>query len=44
MIRQLRCPTFFMTLSYADLYRNDLIANIFKLKRQNKSEEHITNM
>ena len=32
-IRQLGCPTFFMTLSCADLHWNDLIVNIFKLKR-----------
>ena len=40
-IRQLGCPTFFMTLSCADLHWNDLIVNIFKLKI---SEEHIEKM
>ena len=40
MIRQLGCPTLFMTL-YVDLHWNNLIANIFKLKRQNISEEDI---
>ena len=39
IIGQLGCPTFFMTLSCAELHWNDLIANIFKLKRQNISEE-----
>ena len=44
MIRQLGCPTFFMTLSCADLHWNDLIANIFKLKRQKMSDENINNL
>ena len=44
MIRQIGCPTFFMTLSCADLHLDDLIANIFKLKRQNLSEEHVKNV
>ena len=44
MIRRLGCPTFFVTLSCADLHWNDLIANMFKLKRQNISEEHIKNI
>ena len=43
MIRQLGCPTSFMTLSCADLHWNDLIANSFMLKRQNMSEVHIKN-
>ena len=44
IIRQLGSQTFFMTLSCADLHWIDLIANIFKLKRQNISEEHVKNM
>ena len=44
MISPLGCQTVFMTLSLADLHWNDLIANIFKLKRQNISEERIKNM
>ena len=44
MIRQLGCPTLFMTLSCADLNRNDLIANAFKLKGQNISDENIKNI
>ena len=44
MIRQLGCPTFFMTLSCVDLRWNDLIADIFNLKGQNISVEHIKNM
>ena len=43
-IRQLGCPPFFMTLSFADLHWNDYIANIFKLKRQKISAENIINM
>ena len=33
MLRQLGSPGIFMTLSCADLHWDDLIANIFQLKR-----------
>ena len=35
-----RMPNIFMALSCADLRWNDLIANIFKLKRQTISEKN----
>ena len=41
MIRQLGCPTFFMTLSCADLHWNDLLCNIFKLQQQIVSEDYL---
>ena len=43
MIRQLGCPTFFMT-SRADLHWNYLTANTFKFKKYNISEENIKNV
>ena len=44
MIRHLGCPTFFMTLSCADLHWNDFITNIFKLKKQKMSDKNINNL
>ena len=44
MVKQLGLPTFFMTLSCADLRWNELIAIISKLKCESLSEEQINNM
>ena len=41
MVKQLGPPSFFLTLSYADLRWNELISIIYKLKRQEVSEECI---
>ena len=41
MVKQLGPPSFFLTLSYADLRWNELISIIYKLKRQEVSEEFI---
>lgn len=43
MIRQLGCPTFFLTLSAANLHLNELIAIITKLQNRPMSEEQIQN-
>ena len=44
MVKQLGLPTFFMTLSCADLRWNELIAIISKLKGENLTGEDINNM
>ena len=44
MIKQLGLPTFFMTLSCADLRWNELIAIIGKLKGTPYTEEDISSM
>lgn len=44
MIRQLGCPTFFLTLSAADLRWDDLVAIIAKLQNKSMSEEEIQNL
>ena len=44
MVKQLGLPTFFMTLSCADLRWNELISIISKLKGERLSEEQINNM
>ena len=44
MVKQLGLPTFFMTLSCADLRWNELISIISKLKGENLSEDDIRNM
>ena len=44
MVKQLGLPTFFMTLSCADLRWNELISIISKLKGENLSDEQINNM
>ena len=41
MVKQLSCPTFFMTLSSADLRWNELISLIAKLDNLKLSEEDI---
>ena len=41
MVKQLGLPTFFMTLSCADLRWNELITIISKLKGEDLSDEHI---
>ena len=41
MVKQLGCPTFFMTLSSADLRWNELISIIAKLDNPKLSEEDI---
>ena len=41
MIRQLGCPTFFLTLSCADLQWNDLICIISKINGTPLSDEDI---
>ena len=42
MVKQLDFPTFFLTLSCADLRWNDLIEIITKFKNMNLSEEQIS--
>ena len=44
MVKQLGIPTFFMTLSSADLKWNELISIINKLNKQGLSEEDIRNL
>ena len=44
MIRQLGCPTFFLTLSCADLYWEDLIYIISQLNDLNLSRDDIQNL
>ena len=44
MVKQLRIPTFFLTLSCADLRWNELISIIAKLNGLNISEEDIDQM
>ena len=44
MIKQLRLPSFFMTLSCADLRRDKLISIIASLKGDNIQDEDIQNM
>ena len=44
MVKQLGLPSFFMTLSCADLRWNELIAIISKLKGENLSEEDINSI
>ena len=44
MVKQLGLPTFFMTLSCADLRWNELISTISKLKGEILTEEQINNM
>ena len=39
MVKQLGCPTFFITLLCANLHWNDLVEIIAKLKNMNLSEE-----
>ena len=41
MVKQLGCPTFFMTLSSVDLRLNELISVIAKLNNLKLSEEDI---
>ena len=41
MVKQLGIPTFFMTLSCADLHWNELISIIAKLKGENLQDEHM---
>ena len=44
MVKQLGIPTFFMTLSCADLHWNELISIIVKLNVENLQEKSINNM
>ncbi|XP_066912801.1 uncharacterized protein [Clytia hemisphaerica] len=44
MVKQLGPPTFFLTLSCADLRWNELISIIYKLKGQNVTNEFIENL
>ena len=44
MVKQLVVPTFFMTLSSADLKWNELVSIINNLHKLNLSEENIKNM
>ena len=44
MVKQLGIPTFFMTLSSADLKWNELISIINKLNKQGLSDEDISNL
>ena len=44
MVKQLGLPTFFMTLSCADLRWNELVEIIAKLNRSNITEEEIKNL
>ena len=44
MVKQLGLPTFFMTLSCADLRWNELVSIISKLKGENLTDEQIINM
>ena len=44
MVKQLGLPTFFMTLSCADLQWNELISVIAKLNGENLEEDDINNM
>ena len=44
MVRQLGLPTFFMTLSCADLKWNELIATIAQLKGEKLSSDFINGM
>ena len=44
MIRQLGCPTFFLTLSSAELHWNELIAILTQLNGSPLSEEQINNL
>ena len=44
MVKQLGVPTFFMTLSSADLKWNELVSIINKLHKLNMSEEDIENL
>ncbi|XP_066925712.1 uncharacterized protein [Clytia hemisphaerica] len=44
MVKQLGPPTFFQTLSCADLRWNELISIIYKLKGQNVTDEFIKNL
>ena len=44
MVKQLGLPTFFLTLSCADLRWNELVKIIAKLNRMDLSEEHIENL
>ena len=44
MVKQLGTPTFFLTLSCADLRWNELISIIFKLKRLDISDEEVDEM
>ena len=44
MVKQLGTPTFFLTLSCADLRWNELISIIFKLNRVDISDEEVDEM
>ena len=44
MVKQLGAPTFFLTLSCADLRWNELISIIFKLNRVDISDEEVDEM
>ena len=44
MVKQLGLPTYFMTLSCADLRWNELVDIIQKLKGEEMTEEEIENM
>ena len=44
MIRQLGCPTFFLTLSCADLQWKDIFSIIFKMTNKALSKEMIDNL
>ena len=44
MIRQLGCPTFFLTFSCADLQWNELISIISKLYRTPMSDDEINRL
>ena len=44
MIKQLGCPTFFLTLSYADLKWKEISEIISKLNKLNLSKEYLESM
>ena len=44
MVKQLGLPTYFMTLSCADLRWNELVSIISKLNGENLTDEQINNM
>ena len=44
MVKQLGLPTYFMTLSCADLRWNELVSIISKLNRENLTDEQINNL